>query len=113
MKVDPVPQLSFHEETKLLIAVGAGEHVGQIPNVLQQLPLDNSAAVDKIAKWQAELDDIETKKAADWEKQAQTLREKIERLARAQRARETIQNSSQPAILRPPGSPFPGRAITR
>ena len=92
LKVDPMPQLSFHQETKLLIAVGAAERVVQIPNVLAQLPLDNTVAVERIAKWQAELEDIEAKKAGDWEKQALEKRWQIARLAHSQKARETIQN---------------------
>ena len=105
LKVDPVPQLSFHQETKLLIVVGAANYVAQIPIVLNQLPLDNSAAVDKIAKWQTELEELEAKKAGDWEKEAAALREKIDRLARSQRARETIQNTS---LVPRAGNPVPG-----
>ena len=61
--------------------------------MLQQLPLDNSTAIETIAKLQAELAELEAKKAGDWEKQAEGLREKIKRVASAQRARETIQNA--------------------
>ena len=114
LKVDPVPQLSFHQETKLLIAVGSPELVAQIPMVLQQLQLDGSAAVEKIAKWQAELTEIEAKKSGDWQKEALALREKIDRLAASQRARERIQNSppSMPPIVAPrlPGVPVAPRS---
>ncbi len=92
LKVNPAPQLSFHEETKLLIAVGSAEHIAQIPQVLQQLQLDNSSAVEKIARLQEDLDEIETKKEGDWEKKAQEKREQIGQAARLQKARETIQN---------------------
>ena len=101
LKVDPVPQLSFHQETKLLIAVGSSEQVAQIPMVLQQLRLDDSTAVEKIAKWQAGLAEIEEKKAGDWQKQALEMRQKIADLAKAQKARETIRNPPAGPVLPP------------
>ena len=38
LRIDPSPQLSFHAETRLLIAVGPAGAISQIPGVLSQLP---------------------------------------------------------------------------
>jgi hypothetical protein len=93
LKVDPPPQLSFHQETKLLIAVGVQQHIQQIPQVLDQLQRDDTPAVEKIAKWQAEIAGIEARKEPGWEKKKQENLDQIERVASVRRARERIQNS--------------------
>lgn len=76
LKVDPVPQLSFHEETKLLIAVGSEPYIEQIPRVLQQLMLDGDSSMMRIAAMQYQLAEILLKGGP--ESKAQELREKIE-----------------------------------
>lgn len=42
--VDPAPELSYHKETKLLIAYGTGDKISLIQQVLDSLPSQNSAA---------------------------------------------------------------------
>jgi hypothetical protein len=42
LRIDPSPQLSFHAETRLLIAVGPAAAISQIPGVLSQLPTDKT-----------------------------------------------------------------------
>lgn len=48
--VDPMPQLSFHEETKLLIVVGDPVNVEQIPAVLSQLSMPGATPPAKPAQ---------------------------------------------------------------
>lgn len=105
LKVEPAPQLSFHQETKLLIAVGYATHIAQIPLVLEQLQRDDTAAVEKIAQWLEEITMIETKKEPGWDQKAQELKHKIQKVAVLQRAREEIKQASVPV----PGRNFGGR----
>jgi len=76
LKVDPMPQLSFHEETKLLIAVGEEPYIGQIPKVLEQLMLDKDSSIMIIAQMQYNLAEIVSK--GDPDGGAQALRDRIE-----------------------------------
>jgi hypothetical protein len=100
LKVEPMPQLSFHKETKLLIAVGAKDQIEMIPQVLGQLQADNTAGLEKIAKLQAELAEIEDKKADNWTTKAHERRLQIERVVALVRAREAVQNT-WPALPKP------------
>ncbi|HEY8901090.1 MAG TPA: hypothetical protein VIM61_11825 [Chthoniobacterales bacterium] len=93
-KVEPMPQLSFHKETSLLIAVGPEASVKQIPEVLAQLRRDRGPTVEKIVKLQAELDEVLAKKIGDWQEKARALSEKIRDLAAQQKANEAIENPS-------------------
>ena len=106
LAVDPMPKLSFHEETKLLIAVGAAEHVQQIPSVLGQLGFDDSAAVDKIAKATAEIAALKAASEPGWENKAREIERRMERIADRQRAREKLQQMKtmpgRPQMLIPP-----------
>jgi hypothetical protein len=82
LKVDPMPQLSFHEETKLLIAVGAEPYIEQIPRVLEQLMFDRESGTMQILKLQFELAEIlSSNKNPDSEQKAQHIRDQIEKLA--------------------------------
>jgi hypothetical protein len=84
--------LSFHKETKLLIAVGQAEDVDQIPRVLHQLAKDSEPAAKKMAKWLAELADLKAKKEPGWEEKGRSLASKIRELANIQNARLMIEN---------------------
>jgi hypothetical protein len=106
LRVDPVPQLSFHKETKLLIAVGAKDQIEMIPQVLGQLQADNTAGLEKIAKLQAELAEIEAKKEDGWTTKAQEKREQISQLAALIRAREAVRSGLRAAPH--PGVPKAG-----
>ncbi len=107
--VEPMPKLSFHQETKLLIAVGAAEHVQQILAVLQQLPLDRSATEEKIAKAMAEAEEVKAAKAPGWEKRVGEIEEGMERLARKKSAEQKLQGLMRPQSRRipPPALPSP------
>lgn len=107
LAVDPVPKLSFHEETKLLIAVGAAEYVQQIPAVLGQLGFDDSAAVDKIAKATAEIAALKAASEPGWENKAREIERRMERIADRQSAREKLQQLK--TMPRPPQMPVPAR----
>jgi len=100
LDVDPTPQLSFHKETKLLIAVGAKDQIEMIPQVLGQLEADNTAGLEKIAKLQAELTQIEEKKDDNWTTKAQEKREQINRVVALVRAREAVRSGfpTQPRV---------------
>ena len=87
LKISPMPQLSFHEETKLLIAVGLPAQIAQIPQVLEQLQQDNTAAIERISKLQASLAEVEAKKEVGWEKKAEELSDAIARAMGEQKAR--------------------------
>ena len=93
LNVNPLPQLSFHKETKLLIAVGVKDQIEMIPQVLGQLEADNTVGLEKIAKLQAELAQIEEKKDDGWTTKANEKREQINRFAALVRAREAVQSS--------------------
>lgn len=86
-KVDPIPQLSFHKETRLLIAVGPESSVNLIPAVLGQLQKDREATVEKMLRLQAELDRAQEKNEGEKAKQ---LRFKLLEAARRQKANEQI-----------------------
>ena len=93
LQVDPMPQLSFHKETKLLIAVGAKDQIEMIPQVLGQLQADGTVGLEKIAKLQAELVEIEERKDDGWTMKANEKREQINRFATLVRAREAVQST--------------------
>jgi hypothetical protein len=80
----------------LLIAVGPKDQVSMIPQVLEQLDLDATAGLEKLAKLQEELAQLEEKKAGDWQEEAKRKREQIEYVARLQRAREALQTAPKP-----------------
>jgi hypothetical protein len=97
--VDPMPKLSFHQDTKLLIAVGPAEQVEQIPAVLQQIPLDRSAAEEKIAKAMAEIDALKKAMPPGWEKNVEEVEQRMARFAQTQRAKEQLQQlMAQPGV---------------
>jgi hypothetical protein len=106
LAVAPMPKLSFHEETKLLIAVGAAEHVQQIPSVLGQLGFDDSAAVDKIAKATAEIAALKAASEPGWENKVRQIERRMELIADRQSAREKLQQLKGP---RQPTLPIPVR----
>ena len=88
-----------------MIAVGPAQHIAQIPQVLEQLQRDNTAAVDKIVRWQAELAALEGKKEAGWEQKADEIKEMIRRTrapcsARAKRSETRRPSRRTPAIRR-------------
>jgi hypothetical protein len=66
------------QETKLLIAVGPKDQISLIPQALEQLQLDATAGLEKLAKLQEELAAIEEKKAGEWQEEARRRREQIE-----------------------------------
>jgi hypothetical protein len=92
-KIDPLPQLSFHKETQLLIAVGPEANVDQIPDVLSALRLNRGPAVDRIMKLQAELDEALASPGGGNDKKAAALQKEISEIAARQKANETIDNS--------------------
>ncbi len=102
LKANPMPQLSFHQETKLLIAVGPAEQIALIPQILDQLARDDSPAAEKIAKWQQQAREIQENKAPGWEKELQILMDRIEQVVRLQEARLTLHNSGPTVPSRPP-----------
>jgi len=104
--VQPVPKLSFHPETKLLIAVGPSDYVAQIPAVLDQLPLDDSAVVEKIAKLQGDLEDIRAKNEPDVNKKASEIGARINRIVAMQKARERL----KAGVIIPPRTPVQSQA---
>jgi hypothetical protein len=105
LKITPMPQLSFHEETKLLIAVGQAAQIAQIPQVLEQLQRDNTAAATKIGKLQSEVTEIEAKKEPGWEAKAEELRHQIFSMAAEQRARNEMKSSAPTLNPSPNGRP--------
>jgi hypothetical protein len=68
LHIDPVPQLSFHKETKLLIAVGPKDQISMIPQVLEQLHLDATAGLEKLAKLQKNSHRLRRRKRASGRK---------------------------------------------
>lgn len=101
--VEPTPKLSFHAETKLLIAVGSSELVAQIPAVLKQLAEDQSGLEDKIANAMAETKALKEAKAPGWEQKAEEVEARVKRLVERQVARKELQNLLQQAERPPPG----------
>ena len=99
-EIDEIPELSFHKETRLLIAVGPSASIAMIPQVLSQLMKDSGPVVEKIARLQAELADIQEKKASGWEKLAAETQAKIDSAAAIQRARQTIDDGGR-RLIRP------------
>jgi len=97
-KVDPIPQLSFHKETSLLIAVGTEASVNQIPDVLNALRLDRGPAIEKVERLRAEGLEIEAKKAEGWQAKSQEIQKKISEIAARQRASEEIDNGGRRQI---------------
>ena len=95
-KVEPMPQLSFHKETSLLIAVGPEASVNQIPAVLNELQRDRGPAVERIVKLQKELDEIATKQGPEWDRKRAEIQQKIGEIAQRQLANELIDRGGGP-----------------
>jgi Tfp pilus assembly protein PilN len=104
-KVDPLPQLSFHKETQMLIAVGPEAIVDQIPDVLGALRLDRGPAVDRIMKLQAELAEVLANPGGGNEKKAAALQKEISEIAARQKANEIIDQGGRRLLPPPPVTP--------
>jgi hypothetical protein len=106
---EPAPKLSFHQETKLLIAVGAPDYVEQIPAVLQQLPLDNSAAVEKLAEAMAESQNLKETKPPGWEKKLEEIEARMKRLGQREAARKALRELTRENTPPKPPGPVPAK----
>jgi hypothetical protein len=107
LNAEPLPQLSFHKETKLLIAVGSERNVTMIAMVLDQLVRNGSLSVERVAALEQEIADLEEQKPAGWEKLVDEKRLKIYKIAMKQKARAAIEAPVNPASAVPqaPGTP--------
>jgi hypothetical protein len=100
LRVSPMPQLSFHEETKLLIAVGLPANIAEIPQVLEQLQRDTTSISVRLSKLQEDLVGLEAKKETGWEQKAEGLRREISSLSAEQRVRAENKSVAVPVTPR-------------